>query len=89
MSSTAAKAVHIAIAMTLVVCLIGRRLAGRPMQRLRRSLVVIDANLAELQRLRETRCSLGEEVVVERTRAEIADWDLHALATSLGLDKSH
>jgi len=89
MSSSAARAAHIAIAMTLVAYLIGRGVASRAIQRLRQSLVVIDANLAEIQRSRETPRPLDEDAVVERTRVEIADWDLPFLATSLDLDKSY
>lgn len=89
MSSSAAKAAHIAIAMTLVAYLVGRRVASRAIQRLRQSLVLVDANLAEIQRLGGTPRPLDEDAVVERTRVEIADWDLPALATSLDLEKSH
>jgi len=75
--------------MTLVAYLIRRRVAGRAMKGLRQSLVVIDANLAETRRMRETPRPFDEDAVVERTRVEIGDWDLPALATSLDLDKSH
>lgn len=61
----------------------------RAMQGLRKSPVVIDANLAETRRMRETPRPFDEDAVVERTRVEIADWDLSALATNLDLDKSY
>lgn len=88
MVSSAAKGTCIAVAIAIVAHLIGRRVAGSVM-RLRQSLMGIDANLAEARRLREAPRPLDEGAVVERTQAEIADWDLAALAKSLQLEESH
>lgn len=87
MKSFAAKAAPI-VAM-FVVYLIGRRVAGRGHQRLRQSLMKIDANLAEIQRLREMPTVPGDEVMTERVHVEISDWDASGLASRLGLKPNH
>ncbi|GHD68862.1 hypothetical protein GCM10007164_11080 [Luteimonas padinae] len=73
---------------TLVICLIGR-MAVRGIWRLRQSVMEIDANLSEVQRLRKMPCLPSDEVVAERARAEISDWDMSALAESLELKPNY
>lgn len=72
----------------LVICLIGGRIAVRGIRRLRQSVMEIEANLLEVQRLREMPCLPNDEVVAERARAEISDWDMAALADGLGLKRN-
>ena len=71
-----------------VVCLIGGRVAVRGIRWLRQSVMEIDSNLSEVQRLREMSCLSSDEVVAERARAEISDWDMAALANGLGLKRN-
>lgn len=57
----------------------------RPLEKLQRATRAIDANLAEIQKLREERPRQSDENVAELTRQEFADIDFAALAERLSL----
>lgn len=82
------ESMSVPIVFTLTICLIGGGMAVLGIRRLCQSVLEIDANLSELQRLREIPCLSGDEVVAERTRVEISNWDMSALADSLGLNQN-
>ncbi len=73
----------------LVVVLIAyvarRREVHRMFKRVQRATSVVDANLAEIRRLREGLSQRNDEAVAERVRREFDDIDFVALADYLQL----
>lgn len=68
-----------------IACLARRREVHRMLKRVQRAMSVVDANLAEIRRLREGCTKRSDEEVAERARREFDDIDLGALADYLQL----
>lgn len=73
------------VVLAAVVCARKKYRLRRVLVELRRSVEVVDANIADIRSMRIRARLWGDQIVAERTRQELRDVDLAALARHLKL----